>query len=30
MKTDQFLQFEVTIEPLLAKGVDIRSYSVDG
>jgi quinol monooxygenase YgiN len=30
MKTNQFLQFEVTIEPLLAKGVDIRSYSVDG
>lgn len=30
MKTNQFLQFEVTIEPLLAKGVDIESYSVDG
>lgn len=28
-KTDQFLQFEVAIEPLLAKGVDIKSYSVD-
>jgi quinol monooxygenase YgiN len=29
LKTDQFLQFEVVIEPLLAKGVDIKSYSVD-
>ena len=29
MKTDQFLQFEVSIEPLLAKGVDIKSYFVD-
>ena len=29
MKTDQFLQFEVSIEPLLAKGVDIKSYFVN-
>ncbi len=29
MKTDHFLQFEVSIEPLLAKGVDIKSYFVD-
>ena len=29
MKTNGFLQFEVAIEPLLARGVDIKSYSVN-
>ena len=29
MKTNHFLRFEIAIEPFLAKGIDIRSYSVD-